>query len=146
MPPKRQAIGRSTHQARKKRALRASESDEERALKPENLRVHAAETRSSESSEQREVRFETDRIRAIQARSSETTELRERRLQKVRISTARSRPTLPSDLNLGAFPYNNDYTFHPRVVIGKMDKIRMYCSAFKFKNQNTRNVLRQWKS
>ncbi|GBP56890.1 hypothetical protein EVAR_41639_1 [Eumeta japonica] len=55
MPPKRQAIGRSTHQSRKKRALRASESDKQRALRLENLRVHAAETRSFESSEQREV-------------------------------------------------------------------------------------------
>ncbi|GFU32378.1 hypothetical protein TNCV_2009191 [Trichonephila clavipes] len=33
MPPKRRAIGRSTPQARKRRALRASESDEQRALK-----------------------------------------------------------------------------------------------------------------
>ncbi|GBP41987.1 hypothetical protein EVAR_33791_1 [Eumeta japonica] len=55
MPLKQQAIGRSTHQARKKEALRASESDEQRALKLENLRVHAAEISSSESSEQREV-------------------------------------------------------------------------------------------
>ncbi|GFT23434.1 hypothetical protein TNCV_2016911 [Trichonephila clavipes] len=39
MPPKRRAIGRSTPQARKRRALRASESDEQRALRLENLRV-----------------------------------------------------------------------------------------------------------
>ncbi|GFV12520.1 hypothetical protein TNCV_1978111 [Trichonephila clavipes] len=37
MPPKRRAIGRSTSQARKRRALRASESDEQRALRLENL-------------------------------------------------------------------------------------------------------------
>ncbi|GFW38412.1 transposable element Tcb2 transposase [Trichonephila clavipes] len=55
------SIGRSTPQARKRRALRASESDEQRALRLENLRVHATETRSSESSDQREVRLETDR-------------------------------------------------------------------------------------
>ncbi|GFX64973.1 hypothetical protein TNCV_451111 [Trichonephila clavipes] len=83
-----EAIGRSTPQARKRRALQASESDEQRALRLENLRVHATETRSSESSDQREVRLETDRIRTNQIRSSETTELRERRLQNVRISTA----------------------------------------------------------
>ncbi|GFU73652.1 hypothetical protein TNCV_317141 [Trichonephila clavipes] len=59
MSPKRRAIGRSTPQARKRRALRASESDEQRALRLENLRVHATETRSSESSDQREVRLET---------------------------------------------------------------------------------------
>ncbi|GFU85406.1 uncharacterized protein TNCV_2387101 [Trichonephila clavipes] len=111
MPPKRRAIGRSTPQARKRRALRASESDEQRALRLENLRIHATETRS--------------------------TELRERRLQNVRISTARSRRTLHADLNLSAFHYdsNNDYSLHPNVVIGKMDKICMYCSALKFKNE-----------
>ncbi|GFV21987.1 uncharacterized protein TNCV_4526731 [Trichonephila clavipes] len=137
MPPKRRAIGRSTPQARKRRALRASESDEQRALRLENLRAHATETRSSESSDQREVRLETDRIRTNQIRSSETTELRERRLQNVRISTARSRRTLHADLNLSAFHYdsNNDYSLHPNVVIGKMDKICMYCSALKFKNE-----------
>ncbi|GFU20613.1 hypothetical protein TNCV_3785121 [Trichonephila clavipes] len=59
MPPKRRAIGRSTPQARKRRALRASESDEQRALRLENLRVHATETRSSESSDHRELRLET---------------------------------------------------------------------------------------
>ncbi|GFT34016.1 hypothetical protein TNCV_4384681 [Trichonephila clavipes] len=79
MPPKRRAIGRSTPQARKRRALRASESDEQRALSLENLRVHATETRSSESSDQREVRLETNRIRTNQIRYSETTELRERK-------------------------------------------------------------------
>ncbi|GFX88201.1 zinc transporter 9 [Trichonephila clavipes] len=109
MPPKRRAIGRSTPQARKRRALRASESDEQRALRLENLRI----------------------------RSSERTELRERRLQNVRISTARSRRTLHADLNLSAFHYdsNNDYSLHQNVVIGKMDKICMYCSALKFKNE-----------
>ncbi|CAD7081899.1 unnamed protein product [Hermetia illucens] len=35
MPPKRQAIGRSTHQAWKKRALRASESNDQRPLRNE---------------------------------------------------------------------------------------------------------------
>ncbi|GFW35422.1 retrovirus-related Pol polyprotein from transposon TNT 1-94 [Trichonephila clavipes] len=130
-------IGRSTPQARKRRALRASESDEQRALRLENLRVHATETRSSESSDQREVRLETDRIRTNQIRSSERTELRERRLQNVRISTARSRRTMHADLNLIAFHYdsNNDYSLHPNVVIGKIDKVCMYCSALKFKNE-----------
>ncbi|GFX29898.1 hypothetical protein TNCV_4750261 [Trichonephila clavipes] len=73
------------------------ERDEQRALRLENLRVHATETRSSESSDQREVRLETDRIRTNQIRSSERTELRKSRLQNVRISTARSRRTLHAD-------------------------------------------------
>ncbi|GFX54990.1 ATP-dependent DNA helicase [Trichonephila clavipes] len=84
-----------------------------------------------------EVRLETDRIRTNQIRSLRELELRERRLQNVRISTARSRRTLHVDLNLSAFHYdsNNDYSLHPNVVIGKMDKICMYCSALKFKNE-----------
>ncbi|GFV41644.1 uncharacterized protein TNCV_3627951 [Trichonephila clavipes] len=99
--------------------------------------IHATETRSSESSDQREVRLETNRIRTNQIRSSERSELRERRLQNVRISTARSRRTLHADLNLSAFHYdsNNEYSLHSNVVIGKMDKICMYCSALKFKNE-----------
>ncbi|GFT13183.1 putative DNA helicase [Trichonephila clavipes] len=126
-----------TSSTKERRALRASESDEQRALRLENLRVHATETRSSELSDQREVRLETDRIRTNQIRSSETTELQERRLQNVRISTARSRRTLHADLNLSSFHYdsNNDYSLHPNVVIGKMDKICMYCRALKFKNE-----------
>ncbi|GFV09948.1 hypothetical protein TNCV_4884821, partial [Trichonephila clavipes] len=48
----------STPQARKRRVLRASESDEQRALRLENLRVISPlETRSSESSDHREVRL-----------------------------------------------------------------------------------------
>ncbi|GFV18324.1 hypothetical protein TNCV_2891301 [Trichonephila clavipes] len=57
MPPKRRAIGRSTPQARKRRALRPQNQTSIKAA--ENLRVHATETRSSESSDQREVRLET---------------------------------------------------------------------------------------
>ncbi|GFU51414.1 hypothetical protein TNCV_1273761 [Trichonephila clavipes] len=71
---KRRAIGRSTPQARKRRALRASESDEQRALKLENLRVHATETRSSESSDQREVRLETDQNHVLIRSDSSTRE------------------------------------------------------------------------
>ncbi|GBP88778.1 hypothetical protein EVAR_100700_1 [Eumeta japonica] len=119
------------------RALRASESDAQRALRLENLRVNAAETRSFESSEQQKVRLETNRISTNQARSSETTEQRETRLQNVLISTARSRRTLHADFNLGAFhcDSNNDYSLHPSAVIRKMGKICTYCSALEFKNE-----------
>ena len=48
-----------------------------RALRLENLRVYAAETRSLEPLEQREVRLETDRMRTTQARSSESSGQRE---------------------------------------------------------------------
>ena len=50
------------------------------------------------------------------------------------------RRTLYADLNRSAFHYdaNYDYTLHPSVVIGKIDKLCVYCSAFKFKNETPR--------
>jgi hypothetical protein len=52
MPPKRQAICRSTPQARKKRALRASATDEQREARLETARVRITQARSSETLEQ----------------------------------------------------------------------------------------------
>ena len=114
MPPKRKAIGRSTPQARKKKALRASETDE-----------------------QREARLETARVRNAQAFSSETLQQRDARLETVRVRIARSRRTPNAYLNLAAFRYDAiyNYSLHPSVVIGKMDKLCVYCSALKFKNE-----------
>ena len=40
--------------------------------------------------------------------------------------------TLHADLDYDA---NYDNALHPSVVIGKMDKLCMYCSALKFKNE-----------
>ena len=114
MPPKRQAVGRSTYQALKKKALRASETVE-----------------------QREARLEIGRVGNVQACSSETLEQREARLETVRVRIARFKGSLHADLNLCAFRYdaNYDYSLHPSVVIGKMDKLCVYCSALKFKNE-----------
>ncbi|KAJ8893731.1 hypothetical protein PR048_006331 [Dryococelus australis] len=86
------AIGRSTPQAKRKKASQASETDE-----------------------QWEVRLETARVRNAQACSSETAEQQEARLETVRVHTARSRQTLHADLNLGTFHYDAsyDYILHP---------------------------------
>ncbi|GFW87993.1 ATP-dependent DNA helicase [Trichonephila clavipes] len=87
-----------------KEVLQASESDEQQALRLENLQY----------TPRRPVRL--NRL---------TNE-----------NTARSgMNTAHADLNLIAFHYdsNNDYNLHPNVVIGKMDKICMHCSALKFK-------------
>ena len=62
MPPKRKAIGRSTPTARKKKASRASETDEQRETRLETLRVRNAQARSSETDEQREARVEAGTI------------------------------------------------------------------------------------
>ena len=137
MPPKRKAINQCIIRSQKIRALRAAESDEQRALRLESRRVHAAEIRSSESPEQRQVRLRNARVRTTQARSSETPEQRERRLQVDRIRTARSRRTVHADLNHCAFHYDSSipYSLHPSVVIGKLIKICTHCNALKFKNE-----------
>ncbi|KFM81258.1 hypothetical protein X975_20112, partial [Stegodyphus mimosarum] len=46
-------------------------------------------------------------------------------VENIRVCTARSKQTLHTDLNLGAFHYNANYNFslHPSVVFGKMDKL-----------------------
>ena len=49
VPPKRQAVGRVSPQARKQRALRSLESDEQRAFRLENRRIHATEAHISQA-------------------------------------------------------------------------------------------------
>ena len=68
MPPKRKAIGRSTPQARKKKALRASETDEQREARLETARVRNAQAFSSETLQQRDARLETVRVRIARSR------------------------------------------------------------------------------
>ena len=119
MPPKRKAIGRSTPQARKKKALRASETDEQREARLETIRVRTAQSRSSETDEQREARLETIRIRTAQARSSETDEQREARLETVRVRIARSRRTPNAYLNLAAFRYDAIYNYSQVLLLEK---------------------------
>uniref|UniRef100_A0A0B7BR32 Uncharacterized protein n=2 Tax=Arion vulgaris TaxID=1028688 RepID=A0A0B7BR32_9EUPU len=47
MPPKRKAIGPSTPRARKRKALLASETDEQQKARLQTVRVRTAEARSS---------------------------------------------------------------------------------------------------
>jgi len=75
----------------------------------------------------------------LNTKTKYTTSFRNRRSMESKIETDwvctdRSRRTLHADLNRGAFHYdaNYDYTFHSSVVIRKMDKLCMYCSALKF--------------
>jgi hypothetical protein len=56
MSPKCQSIGRSTSQARKKKALRASDTDEQREARLEADRGQTPQARSNETGEQREAR------------------------------------------------------------------------------------------
>ncbi|GFT98900.1 helitron_like_N domain-containing protein [Trichonephila clavipes] len=114
MPQKRSAIGRSTKQAKRRR-----------------------EERASETSEQRKTRQERDRVHTALARSLETSEQRQARQQRNRNHSTQTRRTIHTDLNLCGFNYNPlyNYSLHPSVIIGKMDKKSTYCGAQKFKNE-----------
>ena len=91
MPPKRSSIGSLTPQARKKKALRASETHVQRETRLEKDRVRVAKARSSETVDQREARLETVRVRIAKARSYETVEQRKARIETVRVHTAQAR-------------------------------------------------------
>ncbi|GFT68522.1 putative DNA helicase [Trichonephila clavipes] len=110
MPPKRSAIGRSTKQA---------------------------EERASETSEQRKTRQERDRVHTALARSLETNEQRQARQQRNQKHSTQARRTIHTGLNLCGFNYNPlyNYSLHPSVIIGKMDKKCTHCGAQKFKNE-----------
>nr|XP_042905176.1 uncharacterized protein LOC122270735 [Parasteatoda tepidariorum] len=114
MPPKQSAIGRSTNHAKRRREERASETSEQRQARQERERDHTALARSLETSEQRQARQQRNRIRGTQTRR-----------------------TIHTDLNLCGFNYNPlyNYSLHPSVIIGKMDKKCTYCGAQKFKNE-----------
>ncbi|GFU16071.1 uncharacterized protein TNCV_1300241 [Trichonephila clavipes] len=137
MPPKRSAIVRSTKQAKRRREERASETSDQRKTRQERYRVHTALARSLETSEQRQSRHERDRVHTALARSLETNEQRQARQQMNPNHSTQTRRTIHTDLNLCGFNYNPlyNYSLHPSVIIGKMDKKCTYCGAQKFKNE-----------
>ena len=91
----------------------------------------------TESSQEREARQESDHVRTAQSRSTESSQEREARRESDRVRTSRSRQTVYVDLKLSAFNYNANYNYsqHPSVLIGKMDKLCAYCDAIKFTNE-----------
>ncbi|XP_036319030.1 stress response protein nst1-like [Rhagoletis pomonella] len=91
MPRKRIEIGRTTASARKHKAKRAAETQEQRKARLEAERVRTALVRSSETEEQRQERLEKARLRAAERRAYERTDQREKRLQSSRIRMALSR-------------------------------------------------------
>ncbi|UYV73325.1 hypothetical protein LAZ67_10002729 [Cordylochernes scorpioides] len=137
MPPKRKSIGRSTSQARSKNISRASKSVQQRDARLEADRIQTAQARSNETVQQRKARLEDNRIQTAQGRSNESIAQWETRLGTNRERNVCSRRTLHADLNLAAFHYDAeyDYSLHPSVVIGKIDKLCKFCDAFKFKNE-----------
>ncbi|GFV02612.1 helitron_like_N domain-containing protein [Trichonephila clavipes] len=91
----------------------------------------------NELQKQRQARQERDRVHTALARSLETNEQRQARQQRNRNHSTQTRRTIHTDLNLCGFNYNPlyNYSLHPSVVIGKMDKKCTYCGAQKFKNE-----------
>ena len=77
------------------------------------------------------------RVSNAQSRLSETTQQREARFEADRERTAQSRRTPHPDLSCCAFRYdaNYDYSLHPSVLIGHMDKLCVHCKALIFKNE-----------
>jgi len=57
----------------------------------------------------------------------------ESKTETVQVRAAWFRQTLHADLN--HYDANYDYSLHSNVVIGKMNKLCMYCSVLKFKNE-----------
>lgn len=158
MPSKRRAIGQSSLQARKKRALRSSESMEQRDIRLEANRLRNSQARSSESLEERNTRLRANRLRNSQARLTESVEERNTRLESVRLRTSQARSSESieerqtrldrrrvnnaaagrnTELSLAAFRYNSsfDYSHHAKVIIGNMNKGCGHCGALKFKNE-----------
>ncbi|CAH0555040.1 unnamed protein product [Brassicogethes aeneus] len=125
-------------QAKRKKTSRASETDEQREVRLKIVQIRTSQVRSSETDIQREVRLDAARVCIAKTRSSEGDIQREVRLETAQVRTARSRRSLHIDLNLGAFNYNPNYnnSLHPSIDIGKMDKLCMYCCAFKFKTES----------
>lgn len=136
MPPKRKSIGQSTLKAKKVRALRATETEGERRNRLETNRLCNAELRRTETDEQRAERQESDSVRTTVSRASETDEIRDARCETERVRITESRQRGRADLKQCAFNYNAnyDYSMHPVVVIGKMDKLCVYCGALRFRN------------
>ena len=118
---------------------RSQETDEVHKDRLHAQAVRQAADRRRETVEQHEARLEINAERNATHRQTETEDQHNLRLNAQRRiqSETRSRQTLHADLNLCAFRYNANYNYslHPSVVIGKMDKVCIYCSALKFKNE-----------
>lgn len=160
MPPKRRNIGQSSAESRRLRTLRASETNEQRETRLAAVRSQAAQSRANETQEQRQARLDDERLRAAHSRATEADQERQERLtadrsraaqfrateadehRQARLTADRSRAVRSRrndrvDLKFGAFQYdaNYDYSQHPSVVIGTMEKVCAHCQALKFKNE-----------
>ena len=84
MPPKkRKSIGQITPAAKKIKAIRASETPEQRELRLQQERIRASTSRARETLEERELRLHQDRVRASASRAKEMSQEQELCLEPV---------------------------------------------------------------
>lgn len=129
MPPKRQNIGRNTRRNQQNRVARNNVTDEDRRQHNESERLRVAQLRANETADQHSSRLENVRSRMEELRANRPDN------NQIRRETRRQQDR--SSFNRIAFEYNADfeYSSHPKVVIGSMNKMCMHCNALKFQNE-----------
>lgn len=118
------------------------ETNEQRSSRLEADRVRKARARKNETPKQYRERLQKNSIRNSHTKSCESEENRSKRLECQRLCTSISRLNLlretQAEYNRIAFRYNanSDYSNHPNISIGQMNKECNYCHAFRFKNES----------
>jgi hypothetical protein len=135
MPRKSNLNNQYSKNARRMRANRAHESEEQIAARNAAQQIRTAEIRRQESREQRDERLRQNILRTRSARERHIATFRERDRERQQTNRALTRASF---VRL-AFEYAPDinYSAHPKIIIGAMDKICQYCQALKFRNETT---------
>ncbi|XP_055936862.1 uncharacterized protein LOC129966462 [Argiope bruennichi] len=134
MPPKKSNLNNErSREARRKRVERAHKSAEQITTRNVAQRIRTAEGRTQESQEQHEERLRQTitRTRAARERTIAAARVQERQRQQT------SRSLIRASFVRLAFEYAPDinYSAHPKIGIGAMDKVCQYCQALKFRNE-----------
>lgn len=136
MPPTRRGanLARRTHTATNMRNRRAERPDEQIQHDNVNARVSMSQLRSSQS---QGARAERNQQRQLQRRQTRRFIVDVRRANNRQRQQVHRAFTSASFVRL-AFQYEPDieYSAHPKVVIGAMDKECPHCHALKFKNES----------
>lgn len=127
-------IGRRTRNAQGVHTHRLNSTAEDQLTDTANLRDRVANLRANENQERRNERLRANALRQRQARQRVTDAHRVHEQQRLQVHRALTRASL---LRL-AFEYESDidYSSHPKIVIGAMDKECQHCHAFKYKGES----------
>ncbi|XP_055924623.1 uncharacterized protein LOC129956714 [Argiope bruennichi] len=134
MPPKKSNLNNErSREARRKRVERAHKSAEQITTRNAAQRIRTAEGCAQESQEQHEERLRQTitRTRAARERNIAAARVQQRQRQQT------SRSLIRASFVRLAFEYAPDinYSAHPKIGIGAMDKVCQYCQALKFRNE-----------